>query len=69
MIKSSEIGTSESEKMKGNWFIYEFSNSLCDSLIHYQNSLNLKKKPQMVLFYLIKKLSHFQLRQLPKLLI
>ncbi|GAH23599.1 unnamed protein product [marine sediment metagenome] len=34
-IKSSEIATNESEKIKGNWFIYEFSNSIYDSLLEF----------------------------------
>jgi len=34
-IKSTEIGTSESDKTMGNWFIYEFSNSIYDSLSEF----------------------------------
>ena len=31
-IKSSEICLTDAEKTKGNWFVYEFSNSLYDAL-------------------------------------
>ena len=34
-IKSSDICLNEAEKTKGNWFIYEFSNSLYDALSEY----------------------------------